>query len=314
MGTVIAVIVGIIIVSNWYELSVKSNLPRKIFQDEKDASERLNQIFYKNFIPCVYDMCALHEAYEKGLKKLNDIDLCHYFSYPKEYKLNEKDELIVNDVNLGNAKECCLLQFGYQVEGYDYQINYGIKYNLLKNHFNGRMVVDSYKYNDNWTSMGGQNIINSRESATRLKEIEKCIVKMEDYDSDNMIGLSENAFKQFAYILPEKYKKLYEDFQNNNYTSKEMSEKLDSLYKESNENYYKITENYEKNKKILINDNKERVGKFWARSSSAEMKVYDNIEDYQKNDIYYGSSFKNMSILDKYNGEAKEIEKEYNLR
>lgn len=315
MFTVIAVVVGIIVVANAYEIYLQKTLPRKVFQQNKDDFKLLSGLFYKCFIPCVYDMRALHEAYEKGLPRLNETQLCKYFSYPKVYEINENDDLIVNEVNLGKAKDCCLLQFGWNV-GYGYTTNYGIRYNLIKDYHKGRMVVEDYKYGHDFSVLESKKAVET-STTDELKRDLREELKDAAHDIDMIKGTSESAFKKFKYVLPTKYLALYEDFQKNNYSVEEMEEKLHNLYKESREEYSKVEENYSKNKENYENENKERVGKFWAGYGSAERKVhsnFDNKKEWEANDAYYGSQFKNISLLDKYAGEDKEIEEEYHLR
>ena len=314
MTTAIIVIIGIIAVANLYEYAAISILRKKNFQAEKDGFVKLSTIFYKSFIPCIYDMRALSEAYENGLPRLNEIELCYYFSYPKEYVLDEKNNLVVNGVNLGDATKCCLMQFGYDV-GMGYHTNYGIRYNLLKDHFHGRMVVDEYKFAHDFTVFGSMEGVEKYSISSGLREELKDLKKGVAKHLDAMTGSSQNAFKKFGYVLPAKYKAVYDDFQKNNYSAQEMEEKMNALYKVCREEFDKTHNNYNINKERQVEAQKERVGEFWAGyGASAEIRARENPETYKEDDIFYGSNFSNTSLLDRFAGEDKEIEEKYNLR
>ena len=323
--SILGVFIFIVIVTNMYDLYKKKSLPRKIFQQNKINSDELNRVFYKSFIPCIYDMRALSEAYEKGLKMLNEVQACRFFSYPKTYIIDENDDLIVNNVNLGPAKECSLLQFGWDV-GFGYTTTYEPRYSLILKHFNGCMVVEDYKYNFSFCPFPG-NVEKEKDT----DELVKCFkaTKKELYENkDNITGVSENAFKKFAYVLPEKYKNLYNDFQKNNYTTEEMQNKLKELYKESINEYDRVesdkNDNYEKIKSEQAIASKERVGEFWEsagpwgvlhlnRASNKNVSDEEWNKDFKDNERYIGSGFRNLDLAEKYSGEDKRIIKEYSL-
>ena len=292
--------------------------PKKIFQAAKDNFERVNKKFYKYFVPCIYDMRALHEAYEKGLSKLNETELNYYFSYPKTYELDDYDNLIVNNVNLGPAKKCCLLQIMYQVPGYDVQTNYGDRYRLLKNHNNGRMMIEKYLYGLEVTSLMTKDELKEYAKEGTLSSATDKIINFTDSEIDKIVGSSESAFKKFSYVLPPKYMDLYNDFQKNDYTSAEMSEKMNELYKDGQNAYMKFNENYAKNKALKDKDLKERVGKFWnytceagRQMSKENYKEFDN----ERETHGWGSGYRDLGLREKYNQNyIKEIEEEYELQ
>ena len=65
MVFMLMIIGGVFVLLLAHEIYVQVTYPKLVMQEQKDASERLNQTFYKSFMPCIYDMRALHEAYEK---------------------------------------------------------------------------------------------------------------------------------------------------------------------------------------------------------------------------------------------------------
>ena len=325
MGTIIGTILFIIFITNAYDWYKRKSLPRKIFQQAKSNSEELNRLFYKSCIPLIYDMRALAEAYEKGLKILNETQANKFFSYPKTYIIDESDNLIVNEVNLGPAKECCLLQFGWDL-GYGYTTSYEPRYSLIKKKFDGCMVVEDYKYDAAFTIFSKK--VEKEMDTDRLSNEYKTDIEAFRRSKDNIIGVSESAFKKFSYVLPEKYKNLYEDLKNNDYTTEEMQNKYKKLYKESIEIYDKEVlnkyDNYVKEKYKKAIENKEKVGKFWesggpfgviALNRDLNKSVSD--EEWEKdeeiNKKYTGSGFRNLDLIEKYSGDDKRVIEEYGL-
>jgi len=299
----------------------KKVMPKVVYQKAKDDSELRNKMFCKSFVPCIYDMRALHEAYEKGLPRLNDIDLCNYFAYPKEYVIDEEtDHLIVNNIDLGPAPECCLLQIGYSTKEYGYNTNYGMRYYLIKDTHNGHMIIEDYKYNDNFITITNSDDVKTCKNFDN--EIE-AINHSTNSSIKNMTTSSENAFKKFGYVLPKKYRELYEDFQQNDYSSKEMYDKLHNLYKECRDKYNKVkletdTE-YLQKKEALRNKTNERVGKFWAgfgAETHLSLNRFDSeekLKDYNKYaDAYKHTGYDPIDLLSKYK-EDEEIIREYDL-
>ena len=290
--------------------------PAEEFQNAKTKYEILEKTFTKKLMPLIYNMKALSIAYEQGLPRLTDVEAANFFSYPQEYIIDENDDLIVNDVNLGNSKENELIKLYYQVEGYKINYNYGFRYDLIKDDLGGRLVISDYDLCGGFTAITDKFSIEDNIKAKHFKSLYNEDALFKELDNINL--RSKSAFSKYIDVLPPKFKKLYEDFQNNDYTTEEMKEKLHNLYKESKEEYKNLSNKINKYNKYRNAGNKEEVKElylgygenFWQAESNGIRYKHEK----EENKKYWGTKFYNTEALDKMGNKEKEYIEKYNLK
>lgn len=122
-----------------------------------DITLRFNKCGY----PITDYLEALFNAYEKGLKPLNNTELNFYLSYPKKYEVI-KNHLFVNNVDLGLASECVLFNEGITRKGISpVNIWDGSNYAhgkdfCYKNLLGEKFFIKNYIINENYTGIMGE--------------------------------------------------------------------------------------------------------------------------------------------------------------
>ena len=299
------IIIGVIAFEVYCAVREKQ-LPKEMFQYAKDKNEELTNLFYKSFIPMVYDAVALKEAYDKGLPKLSDVEACKFFSYPKEYILDEKENLIVNDVNLGNAKECKLMEVTFQgIKNYGTRLDF-IKSDICK----GSFIVNDYKFDNDFTALLSKDELDYCENKNILnRELYKVLKKDIETLEKN---IRNHDIKEYIDVLPQSFKELYKDFKENEYSNDEMTKKLKILYDESNKKYSEVkskVSTYEKNNNDKF---KHKVSKFYLKYGEAQKdNEKENYHDFITHTL---TGYQNEELLKTYKKHDEEIIKEYDLR
>ena len=299
------IIIGVIAFEVYCAVREKQ-LPKEIFQYKKKKNEELTNLFYKSFIPMYYDAIALKDAYNKGLPRLSDVEVCKYFSYPKEYILDENENLIVNDVNLGDVKECKLMEVTFQgIKNYGTRLDF-IKSDICK----GSFIVNDYKFDNDFTALFSKKELENYEKKNVLnREIYKVIKKDLGFLETN---IKNRDIKEYLEILPQSFKDLYKDFNENQYSNKEMYEKLKVLYLESNNNYTKTKNKLTMFEKEKDSQLKHKVSEFYVGYGEAENdNAKDNYHDFITHTL---TGYQNEELLKTYKKHDEEIIKEYDLR
>lgn len=289
---------------NSYEY--KKSKIHKYRQQYLELYNKYNREVIKNYAPFIEYFKTLHQYYKNGGRKLENWELNKYFSYPKVWYLNEKNEFFVNGINLGDVKKCSLI-------GYKRGFNLGmsLRYKTIADvEINGNLdfvksgskVIErfetgedfynySIEYNDwsknRWTIARAENSIVYKNER---------IHKLEDH-----YHKYEGIIKK--YITPE-LKAVYDDIRNNNYSYDEMDEKLTEYYTESELTWLK---NVGEDKKKELDFNKE-IGKK-AIELDGTLYTYDQKE----RGFRYGKDMTAFEFIDLNKKEKEEYIQSHSL-
>ena len=189
--------------------------------------------------------------------------------------------------------------------------NYGTRLDFIKSDIcKGSFIVNDYKFDNDFTALLSKKELNDCEKKNVLnRELFKVLKKDIETLEKN---IKNHDVKEYLDILPQSFRNLYKDFNENQYNNDEMVKKLRQLYDESNKNYDDVKNKVNKYIRDQNMKNKHRVSEFYLKYGEAQLdNEKENLHDYI---THAHTGYQNEELLKTYKKHDEEIIKEYDLR